>query len=441
MTERKPENMVMSTPFSRRTLLATGGASLAMLAAPAVIRAQSRPHVVVVGGGFAGATAAKYIRLWSGGTVDVTLVDKNARHASCIMSNLVLNDQFKLWQLKFAYDDLQTRYGVQVLRGKVTKVQGDNYRVRLKDGRLLDYDRLVLATGIAFSKVPGWQASKVPHAWIAGGQTNLLRKQLRNMPDRGTFVLTIPRSPYRCPPGPYERACTVADLLGNRSGILNGGGGAAPRVIVLDANDGIQAEKETFSRAYEGLYGDIVEYHSGVQLLAVDSDYRVAITNKGDFQGDVLNIIPPHRAPWIARKTRSGSTGAWADVDPLTYETRNTEFPGVHVIGDSQATGQPKSGHMANAQAKVCADAIVRIFNGESTHSPERMANIRTNSACYSPITSTQASWLTAVFQYNTNSGQMELAPGSLGEAGNWSRDSYEKMFAWSNNLFADTFA
>lgn len=439
--QNKPERMISQTPFSRRRLLTAGTASLGLLAAPAIIRAQSRPRVIVVGGGFAGATAAKYIRLWSGGSIDVTLIERKPDHVSCILSNLVLNRQLHLRQLKLGYDDLINRYGVQVVRGVVKRAEGAAYSVLLKDGRIFDYDRLVLATGITFSKIPGWRSSKVPHAWIAGAQTNLLRRQLADMPDRGTFVMTIPKSPYRCPPGPYERACTVADLLGFRSGILSGGGGVAPRVVVLDANQDIQAEKDTFKRAYEDLYGDIVEYHSNVQLQAVDSDFRVAITDKGDFEGDVLNVIPPHRAPGIARRTRVTRKANWADVDPLTYESLNSKYPGVHVIGDSQATGQPKSGHMANAQAKVCADAIVRTFAGQPTHSAERRANIRTNSACYSPITSNRASWLTAVFRYNDDSGQMELAPGSLGEAGGWSRDSYQKMFAWSENLFADSFS
>jgi len=427
---------------TRRNFLKVAGATAAVAAAPSIVRAQSAARIVVVGGGFAGATLAKYLSLWSGGTLDVVLVDKRSSHVSCVMSNLVLNGSLGLRDLRFRYDALKARDGVQVLRDNVVELDGRAARVRLKDSGWLDYDRLVLAPGIRFDRVPGWNAAAVPHAWIAGTQTTNLRDQLRAMPDNGTFVMTVPKSPYRCPPGPYERACLVADQLGERSGAIRGDGArnGIPKVVVLDANPGIQAERETFTRAFEDLYGDIIRYHPNATLEAVDSENRVAITSIGDFQGDVLNVIPTHKAAKVVARAGLTDGGRWAPVDALTYESLVPGFPGVHVIGDSQASGQPKSGHMANAQAKVCADAILRRLAGRPVDGPERAANITTNSACFSPITFEKASWLTAVYAYDPESKAMKLVPGSLGEAEDWNKDNFETMFAWSDNLFADTF-
>jgi hypothetical protein len=212
---------------------------------------------------------------------------------------------------------------------------------------------------------------------------------------------------------------------------------------VLDANPGITAEKETFTRAFYGLYRDIIEYIPDTVVDRVDSDNRIVYTENGAaYPGDVVNVIPPHRAANLLIK--SGLTGdpalPWAPVDPVTYASTVPGFPGVHIIGDGQGTGQPKSGHMANSQAKICADAIVRDALGLSSYTEERLANLTTNSACFSPITDSEASWLTAVFAYDTEDEVMKLVPGSLGEAQEWNAENYADMFDWSNNLFKDTF-
>lgn len=424
--------------LTRRTLLQMIPATAAISMAPR-LKAGLPHRVVVVGGGFAGATAAKYLSMWSAGALDVTLVEPRAGHVSCVMSNLVLNGRLKTADLTFDYQKLAARPGLQVRRDRVVQIKPAAREIQLKSGDWLAYDSLVLAPGIRFDKVPGLEPDKVPHAWIAGGQTNLLRRQIRDMPAGGTFVMTIPRSPYRCPPGPYERACLVADILRKRGG--------SPKVIVLDANGGIQAERDTFSRAFNGIYRDIIDYRADVQLDGVDSDGRYAYISKAGIElpavrGDVLNVIPRHGAPQLLVKsglTVNTSGAQWAPVDPATYESTLAE--GVYVIGDSQATGQPKSGHMANSQAKICADAIVRRAYDLPVDSAERLDNITTNSACFSPITATEASWLTAVFRYNRDTGTMGLVPGSLGEAHRWNSENFEQMFSWSENLFADTFA
>lgn len=415
--------------LNRRNFLKALGAATAVAAAPGVLSATGGQHVVVIGGGFGGATVAKYIRMWSNYTVDVTLVDPKAHHTSCIMSNLVLNGSLNLRDLRFTYLALADKYGINVIQDSADDIDGASQRVMLRAGGWINYDKLVLATGIGFDNVDGWDPDLMPHAWIAGAQTTLLKEQINAIPQRGTFIMTVPKSPYRCPPGPYERACVVADMLDR-----NGGG----KVIVLDENSAIQAERETFTRAYNELYGSVVEYVPNAEIRAVDPVQKAIETSAGTYVGDVVNLIPRQRAAGLV--STSGVTGGerWAPVDPLTYESTLASFSGVYIIGDAQGTGQPKSGHMANSQAKICADAIVRTLSGQSALSAERISNITTNSACYSPVSSDEASWLTAVFGYDAASGQMKL--NHVAEADSWSREHYNDMFGWSKNLFMDTF-
>lgn len=413
----------------RRDFLKLVGAAAAVATVPKIARgAIAAPRVVVVGGGFAGATAAKYLRHWGKSAVDVTLVDANPTHVSCILSNLVVNGSLGMSNITFGFDTLRQKYGVKPVQGNVVSVDSVNRTVRLASGTVLPYDRLVLAPGIDFDTIPGLNPSLVPHAWIAGPQTTLLKNQLVAMPTGGTFVMTIPAAPYRCPPGPYERACVIADYLRRKKG--------RAKIIVLDANPGIMAEKETFTRAFTQKYKGTLEYYSGVTLTEVDSKNRVAKTNLGNIKGNVLNVIPRQRAGKIvtAAGLANDASGRWAGVDPLSYES--TAIPNIHIIGDSQATGQPKAGHIANGEAKICADAILRLFNGEQPDPAPQ-----TNSACYSPITSKEASWLTGAFAYDPASRTMKAVPAAAGEAVEWNSGNYEKMFDWAVNLFSDTFA
>lgn len=424
-------NDLFTPKKSRRDVLMGATAGVVALAAPARVGAAGPSHIVVAGGGFAGATAAKYLRLWGDPSIRVTLIDPKANHTSCVMSNLVLNRELTLKDLKFKLATLMT-YGVNVVRDKVVKVDHDAMTVELKSGATVEYDKLVLSGGISFIRPDGWNTLTAPHAWIAGSQTVRLRKKIEEMPADGTFILTIPPSPYRCPPGPYERACTVADMLQSNP---------KARVLVLDANPGIQASKSTFTKAFGGLYRDIIEYRTNVAVDAVSDDGRAVHTSAGTFTGDVINIIPTHRASALVRRAGLVPDGdRWAPVDPLSYASVLPGFEDIHVIGDSQGTSQPKSGHMANAQAKVCADAILRQLNGEAIDDIARTRAVTTNSACYSPITSNESSWLTAVFAYDETTGQMKVVPGSLAEAGGWNRENFRDMFDWSNNLWTDTF-
>lgn len=416
--------------LQRRSLLKLAAGAAGIAALPRAIRAQSPPHVVVVGGGFGGATVAKYLRHWSRQRIEVTLVERHARHTSCVMSNLVLNDHLRLRDLRLTYDALASRYGVRVVRNYARDIDPIAQRLRVDHGEWIEYDRLVVSGGINFVKPPGWDPAAMPHAWVAGGQTVKLRNQLHAVPSGGHIIMTIPPSPYRCPPGPYERACLLADFLKRRDG-----GGT---VTVLDANPSIQAESATFIRAFNDLYGSIVNYVPDAQLQSVDSATNSVTTNKGRFHADLVNVIPTHRASWIVRRSGLAGSGDWAPVDPLTYESTLSDFANVHVIGDSQATGQPKSGHMANAQGKVCADAIIRLFDGESPFTMERMESVVTASACYSPITYDEASYLSAVFAYDPVLRKMAVT--HIGEAEHWDKENFKDMFGWSRNLFADSF-
>ncbi|MDP5064432.1 MAG: NAD(P)/FAD-dependent oxidoreductase [Haliea sp.] len=427
--------------FTRRNVLKVVAATASMAASGLAVSA-SQHRVVVVGGGFGGGTVARYLARWGGADVAVTLVDPGDAHVSCVMSGLVLNDSLSLSDLTFPFAGWKSRYGIDHLQRRALSIDGAAKRLALDDGSGVDYDSLVLSPGIRFIDVPGLNSELIPHGWIAGPQTQLLHDQIRDMPDAGTFILSIPKSPYRCPPGPYERACLVADILGRRSGALGVSlaPGRTPKVIVLDANPRIQAEEETFSRAFSELYGNIVSYHANAELLSVDSTARVVETSIGSFSGDVVNVIPGHAAPQLLADSGLTDGGLWAPIDPVTYASTVAGFPGVHVIGDAQASGQPKSGHMANSQAKICADAILRNARGLQNHTAERLAALTTNSACFSPITANEASWLTAVYRYDTGSGQMALVPASFGASRGWSKSNYERMFDWSNNLLADTF-
>lgn len=416
--------------LSRRHFLQALGSTavLASATAPTLLHsATSGARVVVIGGGFAGATAAKYLKHWSP-DLNVTLVEANAQYQSPILSNLIVNGQMALNQITFSYTTLSQKYGVNVVQDWVQSIDSVTKKVILSSGATLDYDRLIVAPGITFNPVNGLDFTKIPHAWKSGDQLTLLKQQLDAMPAGGTFVMTIPPAPYRCPPGPYERACLIADYLRTHKPNSN--------VIVLDANADILAEKEVFSHAFTVTYADIIEYHTNVTLESVDSDRRIAITDAGDFYADVLNVIPIQSAGEIitASGLANDATGRWANVDPLSYESTTTAD--IHIIGDSQGTGQPKAGHIANAEAKICADAVIRLLSGNQPY-----AVPMTNSACYSPISTDTASWATVVFSYNASTGSMTPVQGSSGAATIATQENHTDMFDWANNLFADTFA
>jgi len=410
---------------SRRNFMKFIGASSLFAITPGMANDTTTPHVVVVGGGFSGATCAKYLKMWGGSGVNVTIIEANPTYISPILSNLVLNNQKTISDLSFTYGDLSSKYGINMIHTTVNSVDNTNQSLTLANGNTIKYDKLVLAAGMDFIQVNEYDMTKVPHAWKAGEQTTILKEQIDAMEDGDTFTMTIPPAPYRCPPGPYERACVVADYLKNVKGFSN------CKVNVLDANAKITVEEETFGAKFTE-YG--VVYKPSTTVTNVnDGTKTLTYTENGQsktLSSTVLNVIPKQKAAPIVFKAEVNS-GNWAPVNPLSYES--TLASGIYIIGDSQGTGQPKAGHMGNSEAKVCADAILRTLNGVALY-----ASPKTNSACYSPTSTTEASWLTAVFKYDAVEQKMVIANIASGES---TTSNYSKMFLWSGNLFSDTFS
>jgi NADH dehydrogenase FAD-containing subunit len=430
--------------LNRRQFLKLAGAMSALAVTPRAIgQSTTAPRVVVVGGGFGGATVAKYLRMW-GGNIDVTLVDANPSHVSCILSNLVVTGALSMSRITLAFDSLKANHGVRVMQGRALAIDapGNRLTVRTSTGDMvLPYDHLVLSPGIDFVPAAGnWDPKLTPHAWQAGPQTTILKNQLAAMRSNETFVMTVPKAPYRCPPGPYERACVVADYLKRK-------GRTGAKVIVLDANAGITAEPEAFGHAFNVTHAGVIEYYPNATVQSVDSTTRSIVTSvKTVNKAKVLNYIPNQRAGAITNGLSLDSAG-FVPVNPLTYGIAS--HPNIHVIGDSCAVPAsdkkpvPKSGHMANSEAKVCADAIVRALNGEA---PDE--NIATSSACFSPITNKTSSWLSTNFIYGDifdasgnvkGKGMHRLDVGEAPSDG-VDGDSYEDMFTWAESMFADSY-
>jgi len=414
-----------TTTNSRRNFMKFLGLSPLVTLVPTMAQAATIPHIVIVGGGFSGATCAKYIKMWGGSSVDVTIIEPNSTYVSPILSNLVLNGQKTTGDLSFSYGNYSGKYGINMIHSSVNSIDKTNQTVTLSDARTIKYHKLVFAPVIDFIKANDYDITKVPHAWHAGAQTNILKAQIDAMVDGDTFTMTIPAVPYRCPPGPYERACVVADYLKNTKGYSN------CKVLVLDANAKIIVEEDTFGAAFEN-YG--VEYRPSTTVTAVDDSTNSVTYTEGGVSkmssATVLNVIPNQKAAPVVFIAGVNS-GNWAPINPLSYES--VMASGIYIIGDSQGTGQPKAGHIGNSEAKVCADAILRNLNGIALNTAPK-----TNSACYSPTSSNEASWLTGVYKYDANTQTMV---SSNFEAGAPSRENYGKMFMWSGNLFADTFA
>jgi len=422
--------MTKNNKISRRDFLKFIGISSVISILPTNIKAGTIPHIVVVGAGFAGATCAKYLKLWGGNSIDVTIIEPNTTYVSPILSNLVLNGQKTTASLSFTFGAYSNKYKINMIYKKVTSIDNTNNQVTLDDGTNITYTKLVLAPGIDFIKTNVYDDTKVPHAWIAGEQTNILKTQIDSMVDGDDFIMTIPSAPYRCPPGPYERACVVADYLKNVKGFTNS------TVTVLDANSKIIVEETNFTNAFN-THGVIYKPNCNVTNIN-DTTNSITYTQNGGsttLSAKVLNVIPNQKAAKIIFDAGLNDISNFAPVNLLSYES--TIKSNIHIIGDSHLSSQPKAGHIGNSEAKVCADAILRILKGSSPYSSPI-----TNSACYSPTSRTQASWLSAVYKYDTASSSMILADTVKYPASSSSSTyNYSEMFKWSGNLFSDTFS
>ena len=413
----------------RRLLLA--GAALGGLGLAGCATTASGPsigRVVVVGGGFGGTTAARYLRMW-GGNVDVTLVERNASFVSCPISNLVVGGFKGMADISRSYDGLGAM-GVKVVQGDVTAIDAAGKKVRLASGQELPYDRLILSPGIDFmlDQVGGLAAAldsgRVVHAWKAGTQTVALRKQLADMADGGVYAISIPKVPYRCPPGPYERACMVAAYFKQ----------AKPRskVLVLDANPEVQSKKALFERAFSQHYKDILEYRPNAELKDVAGN--VAKLEFEDVKADVLNVVPPQRAGDLARTAGLVNiNNRWVGVNWLTMES--AVAPGIHVLGDAtfSAPMMPKSGHMANQHAKVAAAAIIQLLKGEPVSATPVVMN-----TCYSFVTARDVIHVASVHQYDAADKTFKTVPGSGGVSAAANQVEGRYALSWADNIWHD---
>lgn len=357
----------------RRAVLRGLAAGSAALWAPSVL-GQGRGQVVVVGGGFAGASCARALRRHG---LAVTLVEPEERFTACPFSNEVIAGLRDLDAQRFGYDGLR-RDGVEIARRSAVAVDARARRVRLDDGSELAYDRLVLAPGIElrFDALPGYDqaaAEAMPHAWKAGEQTLLLRRQLEAMPDGGVVAIAAPANPFRCPPGPYERASLIAHYLKTNK--------PRSKLIVLDAKDAFSKQR-LFQAAWAALYPGLLEWvplSSGGRVTEVDPATRTLVTEFGSHRADVANVIPPQRAGAIAQAAGVADQTGWCPIDPVTFESRLQ--PGIHVIGDAAIAGaMPKSAFAANGQAQVCAAAVAGLLRGD-TPAEQKLVN-----TCYSLV-------------------------------------------------------
>jgi len=428
--------MNQATHLSRRRVL---GAGLAVAAAGPMAGCAnlgggpSIGRVVIVGGGFGGATAARYLRLW-GGNVDVTLVERNASFVSCPISNLVLGGHKQMSDITVSYAGLEA-IGVKRIQGDVVAIDPQAKEVRLADGRKLPYDRAIVAPGVdfMFDQVGGLATpaaqEKFLHSWKAGPQTVALRRQLEAMADGGVYALAIPKAPYRCPPGPYERACMVASYFKQFK--------PKSKVLVLDANPEITSKKALFEKAFADHYKGIVEYRPNNELKAVDVASGTAKLEFDDVKADVLNIVPPQRAGDIARTAGLiNMNNRWVGVNWLTMES--TAVAGIHVLGDAtfSAPAMPKSGHMANQHAKVAAAAIIQQLKGQPVSSAPVVMN-----TCYSFVTARDVIHVASVHQYDAAEKTFKTVPGSGGVSQAANQVEGRNALAWATNIWADMLA
>ncbi len=427
--------------MKRRQFIQTASASSAfsamgLMAGCASIGGSNGPKVVVVGGGYGGATAAKYVRMWSDYGIQVTLIEPNASFISCPISNLVIGGSKTMADITTSYDNLAKRHGVNLVKDYVTQIDPDKRVVKLAGGSEVPYDRLILSPGVdfMFDSLPGLNKpgtqEKVLHAWKAGAQTFALRKQLEAMPDGGVYALSIPLAPYRCPPGPYERACQVADYFSKSK--------PKSKVIILDANDDVTSKGPLFKKAWTDRYKGIVEYrgkHNAVDVDAATNTVKFEFND--DVKASVLNVIPAMRAGDIAVKTGLATANKrWCEVDFLTFESKAAK--NIHVLGDSIqiAPAMPKSGHMANQHGKTCAAAVVALLTGKE---PNQLPIY--NNTCYSFVSSEDVVHVASVHAYDADKKTMLAVAGSGGVSSAANELEGRYALAWARNIWADTLA
>ena len=391
-------------------------------------------EIVVVGAGYGGATTAKYIRLLSNNTARVTLIEPDAVFVSCPLSNLVVGGSRTLEELTTTYDALRSLHGINLVQDFVSQVDSNKKTIKLGSGQTLRYDKLVLSPGISLmtDSIEGLNQANASgatlQAWKAGPETIALHQQLKAMRDGGVFAITIPEQPYRCPPGPYERACLVADYFKKNK--------PNSKVLILDANQDVVSKGALFKKAWAELYPGMIEYRASHSVVRVDGETKtLKFDIQEDVQADVLNVLPPMRAgALVVNAGLANSNKRWAQVNFLNFES--TAAKDIHVIGDSvqNAAFMPKSAHMANQHAKVAAAAIVAELSGwEINPSP-----VLTNT-CYSFVDAKQVVHVASVHQYSAIEKTYKTVAGSGGVSSAPSDLEGTYAWGWAKNIWADS--
>ena len=403
------------------------GTAPAVSAAKEVMPKSGR-RVVVIGGGYGGSTAAKYVRM-NDPSIEVVLIERNRQFVSCPFSNLYIGGLMKdMSPLTIGYDKLAANHGIRMVYDEVTAIDPAARKVVVGGGTIA-YDRLIVSPGIdfRFEDIKGYDPIEtpklIPHAWKAGEQTVLLRKQLEAMRDGGVVVMTVPLTPFRCPPGPYERASMIAMYLKQAK--------PKSKIIVLDSNPDIVSKAGLFKKGWAKNYKDIIDYRGAKKVTEVNAKTRtVLVEGLEDIKGDVVNLIPPQRAGHIAVKAGLvGPDKNWCPVNPTTFES--TIHKDIHVIGDASIAGaMPKSGYSANSEAKVCAMNVVALMNGKEI---TELSGINT---CYSFITAKEAVSVTGV--YKVDKGAIIAAPGSVGVSPDLSELEAVYAESWLRNILTE---
>lgn len=422
--------------MQRRSFL-HGSAALGLLglSACATQSIPSRARVVVIGGGWGGATAAKYVRLLSDYKIDTVLIEPADAFISCPISNLVVGGSKQLADITTPYSGLARKHGVTLVKDVATAVDTTRKTVTLGRGGSIGYDKLIVSPGIdlQLEAIEGLAAAhasgRVLHAWKAGAETVALRRQLEAMPDGGVYAITVPEQPYRCPPGPYERACQVAWYFKN----------AKPRskVLILDANPDVTSKGALFKKVWAEQYAGIVEFRGQHKLTGVDAQKgTLQFEVQSDVKADVLNVVPPQRAGLIAVQSgwANQANKRWVGVNYQTFES--TAAKDVHVIGDAiqLAAGMPKSGHMANSHGKVAAAAVVAQLSGFEPNPRPMLTN-----TCYSFVDNKNVIHVASVHEYADNTFRTVPGSGGLSTAPNELEGSY--AMNWARTIWADTLA
>jgi sulfide dehydrogenase [flavocytochrome c] flavoprotein chain len=424
--------------MQRRTLLQTGLAlgSLSALSGCATLTSQApaKAQVVVIGGGYGGATAAKYVRMFSNYKISVVLIEPNNTFISCPMSNLVLGGSKTMAQITTPYTALSSKHGVSLVHDLVTAIDPAKKTVSLKNGGTISYDKLIVSPGVDmhFDSIEGLQAAnasgQILQAWKAGAETTALRQQLEAMPDGGVYALTVPEAPYKCPPGPYERASQVAHYFKQAK--------PKSKVLILDANPDITSKPALFKKFWSDNYKDIIEFRPNHKVVAVDAKTS---TLKFDVQesirADVLNVLPAMRAGSIAMQTGLATVNnRWCGINYQTFESLAAKD--IHVLGDATlaAPAMPKSGHMANSHGKVAAAAVVAQLSDLAINPRPLLTN-----TCYSYVSDKLVIHVASVHQYNAEEKTFKTVPGSGGLS--TEANALEGTYAWNwaQNIWADT--